>query len=53
MKQCILDTEAVIPGKVINLAVGRKIVLQAKKDQFIKDIQSLEISRKGQALLKC
>lgn len=27
---------------LINLAVGKKRVLQAKKDQFVRDMQSLE-----------
>jgi len=44
---------AVILGKLINLAVGRKRVLQAKKDQFVRDSEVWKAYRKGQALLKC
>lgn len=46
--------KAVILGKLINLAVGRKRVLQAKTDKFVrKTCEVWKASRKGQALFKC
>lgn len=39
--------KAVILGKLINLAVGRKRLLQVKKDQFVRDMLSLEGNQKG------
>lgn len=37
---------AVILGKLIYLAVGRKRALQARRDQFVRDTQSLERMQK-------
>lgn len=44
--------KAVILGKLINLAVGRRRVLPAKKDPFVRDMQSLEGIRKGTGSFK-
>lgn len=44
--------KAVILGELINLEVGRKRVLQAKKDQFVRNMQSLEGIQKGTGSFK-
>lgn len=39
--------KAVILVKLINLAVGRRRLMQVKKDQFVRDMLSLEGNQKG------
>lgn len=46
-KVYIWSLKAVILGKLINLAVGRIRRLEARKYQFVRDMQSLEGIQKG------